>query len=289
MTFFEFNNVKMYYEDVGKGEPIITIHGLMEDTTYWSETGVSSKLAENYRVISIDMRGHGRTIVQGEPLGFDVETMAGDFDRLADHLGIDRFHLLSHATGGMVAVRYGMNRSERLLSLILTDTGSATIPEFYLDPTKYKPPTKEETEAYVNWMLNFSIEEKMQGIRVNPGEFLFKMAEHPNNEEMWKIYEGFLRRLDPKVIMKFREVFYNDPNTKVKKLRNIKCPTLILLGEHDIVFYKPSEIMAKEIPDNRHVILDGIGHMTAIEDSKRTIEEIVTFLDIVKKTGRASF
>jgi 3-oxoadipate enol-lactonase len=288
LTFFENKNVKMYYEDVGKGEPIITIHGLMEDTTYWSETGVTSKLAENYRVISMDMRGHGRTVIDGEPFGFDVETMAGDFDALADHLAIDCFHLLSHATGGMVAVRYAMNRSDRLLSLMLTDTGSATIPEFYLNPANYKPPTEEEIEAYTNWMLNPSIQERMQGIRANPGEYLFKMAEHPNNEGMWKIYEGFLRRQDARVIMKFREVFYSDPNIRIKKLRQIKSPTLILLGEHDIVFFRPSEIMAKEIPDNRHVILDGIGHMTAIEDPKRTIEEILKFLDIVKKTGKAN-
>ena len=74
MPFFEKENVKIYYEDVGKkdGEPIITIHGLYEDGNYWSETGVTAKLAEKYRVISLDMRGHGRTIMKGEPYGYDA-------------------------------------------------------------------------------------------------------------------------------------------------------------------------------------------------------------------------
>ena len=129
MPFFEKGNLRLYYEDVGEGEPIICNHGLSEDTTYWSETGVTAKLAEKYRVISIDMRAHGRTVVDGEPHGYDVETMAKDFDDLADFLGIKRFHLLSHATGGMVAVRYAMTRSDRLKSLMLTDTGSETQPE----------------------------------------------------------------------------------------------------------------------------------------------------------------
>ena len=102
MPFFEKGKLRMYYEDVGEGEPIINNHGLSEDGTYWSETGVTAKLAEKYRVISIDMRAHGRTVVESEPYGYDVDTMAKDFDDLADFLGIDKFHLLTHATGGMV-------------------------------------------------------------------------------------------------------------------------------------------------------------------------------------------
>ena len=74
----------------------------------------------------------------------------------------------------------------------------------------------------------------------------------------------------------------------VEGLRQIKCPTLVLLGEFDIVFLGPSEILAREIPDARHVILDGIGHMTAIEDPERTIEEILKFLETVRETGKAA-
>lgn len=72
MAYFQHGNARIYYEDVGKGEPIISNHGLSEDCNYWSETGVTAKLAERYRVISIDMRAHGRTVVEGEPYGFDA-------------------------------------------------------------------------------------------------------------------------------------------------------------------------------------------------------------------------
>ncbi|GAH08765.1 unnamed protein product, partial [marine sediment metagenome] len=47
-------------------------------------------------------------------------------------------------------------------------------------------------------------------------------------------------------------------------------------------------IMAKEIPDVRHVVMSGLGHMTAIEDPKRTIAEILGFLETVEQTGRAN-
>ncbi|MHA1485994.1 MAG: alpha/beta fold hydrolase, partial [Promethearchaeota archaeon] len=130
-------------------------------------------------------------------------------------------------------------------------------------------------------------EDLIKEVHRHPGEYLFKMAEHPNNEGMWKIYEGPLRRHDSKAIAKFRTVFYSDLDPRIEGLRQIKCPTLILLGEFDIVFLKPSEIMANEIPDVRHVIIDGVGHMTAIEAPERTTKEILDFLETVDQTGKA--
>ena len=99
----------IFYDDIGSGEAIITTHGVSENGSYWSLPGVSARLAERYRVIDTDMRAHGRTAVHGDPKGYDVETMADDIGALADHLGLDRFHLLTHATGGMVGLRYAMH------------------------------------------------------------------------------------------------------------------------------------------------------------------------------------
>ncbi len=289
MAFFQHGNARIYYEDVGRGEPIISNHGLSEDANYWSETGVTAALAEKYRVVSMDMRAHGRTVVEGESKGYDADTMAADFDALADHLGIDKFHLLSHATGGMVAARYGMSRSERLLSLILTDTGSETRPTMYDaqgDELTVMPPQFDAETPMPTEMP--TVEQIIAGTHANPGVFLFKMAEHPYSDIMWPVYDGFLHRQDRRQIMEFMLTFYSDPDPRVEALRQVSCPTLILLGEFDYVFYKPSELMAKEIPDNRHVIMPGCGHMTAIEDPKWTTSELLDFLDCVSGTGRAN-
>ncbi|KKK44944.1 hypothetical protein LCGC14_0641930 [marine sediment metagenome] len=286
MPFFKRDNIKIYYEDVGNGEPIIANHGLSENTIYWSESGVTEKITEKYRMISMDMRGHGRTVVESEPYGYDVDTMATDFDALADHLGIEKFHILTHATGGMVGVRYAMTRSERLISLMLVDTGSATMPDYYI---KNPPPTpsEEEIEAYSNWARNSSLDDIIQASRKNPGEFLFKMAEHPDADRMWDVWKEVMRVQDREALAHFRSVFYTDPDHRVESLRQIKCPTLILIGEFDIVFLSASEIMAKEIPDNLHVVMPGLGHMTNIENTKGFLKEVFDFLETVKETGKA--
>lgn len=290
MAFFQSGNARTYYEQLGTGEPIIANHGLSEDVGYWSETGVEAKLAERYRLISMDMRGHGRTVVEGEPHGYDVDTMARDIDALADHLGLDKFHLLTHATGGMVGARYAMTRSERLLSVMLTDTGSATQPKM----PGMESMTEEAMALYrdavrQSWAEDLTPEERTAQWRANPGPFLFKMAEHPDNDNMWKVIEGFhRRRVNPQAIADFQLSFYTDPDPRIDELRQIKCPTLVLLGEFDIVFLEPSELMAKEIPDVRHVIIEGIGHMTAIESPERTAKELLDFLETVSETGRSN-
>ncbi|MHA1730182.1 MAG: alpha/beta fold hydrolase [Promethearchaeota archaeon] len=306
MPYFENGNAMIYYEDVGSksGESIISNHGLSEDCNYWNETGVTARLSEQYRVISIDMRAHGRSklIDKDKPHGYDADTMADDFDALADHLGIDKFHLLSHATGGMVAVRYAMTRSKRLLSLILTDTSSNTLVDEppYREFTKeeieeakrrreaWENATDEEREIMMEDLLNITVEERMAQTRQEPGPYLFRFKVHPDGENMFKIYDGFLRRQDRREIMTFMGNFYTDPDPRIEQLRKIKCPTLVLLGEYDIVFLKPCEIMAREIPDVRHVIMKDLGHMTAIESPERFIAELLDFLNTVKQTGRAN-
>jgi pimeloyl-ACP methyl ester carboxylesterase len=291
VAYFSHGNVRIYFEDVGYGPPIIANHGLAEDTGYWSESGVTAKLAKNYRVISYDMRGHGRTIVEEQQPGYDADTMEGDIDALADHLGIDRFHLLTHATGGMVGVCYAMHCSERLISLMLTDTGSATFAIWKIPGIEGKEATKQwlkeqaERDAKSQYLTR---EEKIAQWRAYPGPFSYKMAQRPDYERLYRFLENFgQRRLNNEALAEFRTSFFSDRDPHVEGLRQIKCPTLVLLGEYDIMFIEPSELMAKEIPDVRQVMIKDIGHFTAFEAPERLTQELLDFLRCVEETGRA--
>ncbi len=285
MSYLTRGNARIYYADVGTGEPIITTHGVAENGTYWSESGVTARLAERYRLISMDMRAHGGTVVDGPPYGFDADTMADDIDALADELELKRFHLLTHATGGMVGARYAMSRSERLISLMLTDTGSQTRLQF--------PGTSEEQSAQglEQWAAGFEAathDQVVAAAKVEPGVFLFKLAENPDAERMFGVWERVLRRCDLKTVAAFLRSFYTDPDPHVDLLRTVKCPTLVLLGEFDLMFIEASELLAKEIPDVRHVVMKGVGHMTAIEDTEGFLREIDDFLACVHETGHAN-
>jgi pimeloyl-ACP methyl ester carboxylesterase len=274
MPTLDCDNAIIHYEEIGSGEPIILIHGFTVDSGYWTETGVAPRLAERHRVVLMDMRGHGRSEVTGNPPGFNARSMGDDIDALANALKLESFHLLGHSTGGMVAVRYAMRRGHRLRSLLLLDTSSATS----LVPQYDTPARQRFTHGFAQQFVGRGWEEICTAFRAQPGPLLSGLDQHPDTEELWETYEELVRVNDPATLAAFARAFFWDPDFRRQQLRQIPCPTLILVGEHDTVFRGPSDAMAEEIPDVRLVVLEGVGHMTAIEAPDRTIQEIQNFL-----------
>lgn len=272
MPYAPSGNAEIYYEDMGQGEAVIAIHGLIENTGYFTMTGIAETLAQNYRVIPMDMRAHGRTKVNGKPWGYDVETAGRDIEALADHLGLKRFHLLSHSTGGFASVRYAMEKSERLISLILTDTSSATC--FFQ--------VKEESDAFLERFASsfekYSWDKIMAGIKMQPFPFFRGISVRTDKEALYELTYNMIKVGDRDAIGKFIRSFYIDPDPKIEGLRKITCPTLVLVGEMDDLFIEPSRIMSREIPDCKLTIYEKTGHMLAIEQPERMGRDVVEFL-----------
>ena len=273
MSLFVRDHARIYYEDQGRGEPVIAVHGLIENTTYWKY--IAEDIIKKYRFIPIDMRGHGRTVVDGEPYGFDVDTIGDDIIALADYLNIERFHLLTHSTGGFVGVRYAMRDSGRLASLILTDTGSSTsaLPGDQESIRVFHSKFAHSFEKY-DW------EQMIAGVRVMSGPFFRGIMESPRSEELLKSAYEMIRLGDRTTIAKFVRSFYTDPDPRIEGLRSIRCPALIIYGEKDDLFIESSKLMAREIPDARLIEYSGAGHMIALEEPRRLADDIIRFIDL---------
>ena len=292
MAYLTSGDLSLHYTDDGAGEAIITLHGLSESGRYWTLPGITDRLvAAGYRVINMEMRGHGLSRSKGADKGYDVDTIAGDIDLLADSLGLDRFHLLTHATGGMVGFRYAMKQPGRLLSMMATDTGSATLPsdEFatLTDPTVEIPRvniTEQELGRQLiagfrggDWETIFSANRQHADQHI----YFNRMNHALNPQSAFAMYEACAERADPDDLADFVESFYDDPNPQIAGLRNITCPVLMLLGEHDVQFLKPAELVAREVPRCTHRVLAGRGHMLALENPQELGDELLAFLDSV--------
>src|SRR5205814_2372095 len=98
--FFNSNGVQIRYVEQGSGEPIILVHGFSTDIERsWIETGVFGNLARDYRVIAMNLRGHGKSDKPHDPSAYGEE-MARDVVRLLDYLKIPRAHIVGHSFGG---------------------------------------------------------------------------------------------------------------------------------------------------------------------------------------------
>jgi pimeloyl-ACP methyl ester carboxylesterase len=80
---------------------------------------------------------------------------------------------------------------------------------------------------------------------------------------------------DPKLMGQFVREFYNDADPRVDLLREIECPTMVMVGADDDALLEPSRLMASEIPGATLVELPGVGHMTAIEAPHETGDALV--------------
>ena len=273
MPTFIRGNAEIYYEEHGQGEPVIAVHGLIENNTYWDLGGVTELLSKEYRFIPMEMRGHGRTVVQGEPTGYDVDTIGEDIISLADHLGIDRFHVLTHSTGGMAAVRYAMKDSSRFASLVLADTSSFTS---VVKGDAESVRTNHENFAQIFERITW--EQMIASLKQMPGPFFRGLVESEQCDELLKKSLEMVKINDGPTIAAFIRSFYNDPDPMVEGLRRISCPVLVIYGEKDDLFIEISKLMAQEIPGAELREYKGHGHMVALEAPKLLSKDVLEFV-----------
>ena len=273
MPYFIRGNARIYYEDIGRGDPVIMVHGLVENTTYWSLLGITGMLADTCRAIPIDMRGHGRTAVSGNPFGFDADTVGADIIALADHLKLGRFHLVSHSAGGFASVRQAMKDSSRFATLILTNTASAT---------STRSGDRDTIRAFYDKFARSIEDNTWDEVIANVKKYrepLFRgivESEHP--KELLRLFRQILELNDRTVIGAFVRSYFTDPDPRVDGLRGIGCPVLIIIGEKDDLFLQPSRLMAREIPGARIIEYEGIGHITALEAPGRLAADMIEFI-----------
>jgi 3-oxoadipate enol-lactonase len=112
------NNITIYYEIHGAGEPVVLIAGLNSDHTLYR--GILPQLAEKYKVIVFDNRGVGQTDKPDIP--YTIDMMADDTAGLLDAIGITQAHILGTSMGGRVAASLALRYPQHVKSLILVST-----------------------------------------------------------------------------------------------------------------------------------------------------------------------
>lgn len=122
MPHIPVHGFQMYYERHGdRGDPLVLVHGYTGDVSDWRHQ--VAEFASTHRVLVMDHRGHGRSEAPRDRGSYSAEQLADDLEALVAHAGFDRYHLVGHSLGGVVAQEIALRSPERLLSLTLEDTG----------------------------------------------------------------------------------------------------------------------------------------------------------------------
>lgn len=123
MPYVKVNDIQMYYEIHGGGEPLVLIVGLGTDISEWD--AIIRSLAEKYQVLAFDNRGAGRT--DKPDIAYSIEMMADDTAGLMQTLGIQQAHILGISMGGRIALALSLRHPERVKQLVLVSTSARSI------------------------------------------------------------------------------------------------------------------------------------------------------------------
>ncbi len=260
MPYAKVNDINLYYEIHGEGEPFIEIFG--GGTTVESFPG-EHFLSKEYQVVVYDHRSSGKSDKSDKPLS--MELFADDAAGLLDAIGIESAHVRDYSKGGMIAQHLALKYPNRIRSLIL----GCTTCQFYTDYTHAIPPPQE-------FMDLFNIEKAQ---KLSPEEYGIRLARWQTTDEYEKEH--------PDVFKQMSEAIANDSQRLIQtraehlcthdtydRLPEIQIPTLVVAGKRDkIISYKNSEIIASRIPNAELSIIDGAGHtfIEATEEHRRLI------------------
>src|SRR5690348_2658718 len=109
------NGVELAYELIGRGSPVVMIHGAQGDQTMFS--GLASQLADHYQILTFDQRGSG---LSGKPhSGYTIALLADDTAALMDHVGFSTAHVIGVSMGGTIAQELALRHPAKVRSLTL--------------------------------------------------------------------------------------------------------------------------------------------------------------------------
>ncbi len=261
------NEIELYYEIHGSGQPLLLIAGLGYGAWFWNK--LLQELKADFQVILFDNRGSGQS---DQPEGpYTVPMMAADTAGLLDALELKGAAVLGHSLGGFIAQELVISRPELVGKLILASTNHGGMQVVPITPEALEVMTNREGEP---------VELVKRGIEIAcaPG-----FAE--KNPEVVKELIDY-RFTNPVPPPQYQAQVAAGAGTALytadiveQRMSSIQVPTLILFGEHDrVVPPGNADLMVNKIPDAQVEIIPNTGHIFPIEDPPAAAGIIKKFL-----------
>jgi 3-oxoadipate enol-lactonase len=264
MPKVKVGDINIYYEEHGKGEPLLLIAGWGTDLSCWQLQ--IPELSTRYRVVAFDNRGAGRTDAPDEPYSFRM--MADDAVGLLDSLRIDRAHILGVSMGGCIAQEIGIEYPERTRSLLLAATTAAPGASHLLMHTLVAWSTAMREGVSAKTMARIQLPYVVTSRFFDQPEmvalFVDTMAANP---------------CQPRAYACQRQTEASAGQDTRPRLKQIAAPTLVMAGKEDIMLpVKHSEELAARIPGAQLIVLEGGAHGFSIEIADKFNRAVLDFL-----------
>jgi len=246
--YADVNGVHMYYETYGAGTPLVLLHGGMLSIRL-NFAGLIPTLAQQHRVIGVELQGHGRTA--------DIEreitpaALASDVVGLLDHVGVDRADVLGHSMGGAVAMELAISHGDRVRNVVPISVSVRPdgLHEDLTDQSRWatsdRLPTPEDFAEF-----------REEYLRLSP---------HPEH------FDEFLASLSASNA--------DLQGWSDEQLAGITAPLLFVLGDRDFTTIEHGAVMTGLVPGSQLAVLPGTTHMQVTRRAELLLPMLASFLD----------
>jgi 3-oxoadipate enol-lactonase len=260
--YVEIEGGRLYYEDLGRGDPVVLIHGGFLDRRMWDPQ--FEVFARRFRVIRYDVRGHGLSPT-------DSVTFADheDLRRLLDALEIPTATIVGLSMGGQIAVDFALSNPGRVSALVLAGPGLSGYP---FDDEQITAYSRDLTEAFESGGFAAAIEvfarywcdgPHREAADVDPEVRRKVMEMLEGSQQRWEHW-GLARQLEPPAM---------------GRLSELEVPTLVVLGDLDMdAVHEVVDLIAEKVPGARKAVIPGAAHMVSLERPAEFNELVVEFL-----------
>ena len=250
------DGVKLYFEEVGTGTPVIFVHEFAADHRSWEMQ--MRHFGQRYRCITYGARGYPPSDVPEKSTSYSQNRATDDIAAVLDHLKIAKAHVVGLSMGGFATLHFGFRHPARALSLVVAGVG-------YGAEKDQSAKFKAEVAVVAKSLLDGGM-----------GAFAGKYAYGPTRVQF--------ENKDPRGFAQFKKELgehsaLGSANTQigcqgerpslydlVDQMRALTLPTLILTGDEDWPCLAPSVMMKREIPSAALSVMPNCGHTVNLED-----------------------
>jgi pimeloyl-ACP methyl ester carboxylesterase len=247
-------SARIHYQRTGNGPAVILVQGVGVIGTGWKPQ--VDGLRDRYSLITIDNRGIGESRADG-PL--TIEDMARDVIAVSDAEQVDRFHLVGHSMGGVIAQEVALTAKDRVASLGLLCTfakgsqGTMVAPSMLLTAIRSRVGTRAmRRRAFVELVM--------------PPSYLATVQLDPLSSDLAQLFGRDLADSPPILMQQLRAMGRYDASSRLPSLAGM--PTVVVSAAHDGIA-RPAygRQLAAAIPGARYVEFPGAGHAVTIQQA----------------------
>jgi pimeloyl-ACP methyl ester carboxylesterase len=241
--YVDAGGLRTYYEAQGAGEPLVLLHGGL--CTIETFADLTSGVRPHYRVYLPERRGHGRTPDVNGPITY--AGMAQDTIAFLEAVDLPSAHLLGWSDGAVVALLVAQRRPDLVRRLVLIGQ--------FINP-----------DGMVPGMTDMLTQEQMPDM-IPPMLRELYAAVSPDGPDHWDV-----------VVDKLWQEWRTEPNISFRELAAVTAPTLLLIGEYDLVTVEHAEAMQRALPEARLEIVPEATHGLPMEQPEVVTRLVLDFL-----------